>query len=409
MGEQQAAKGVADMQRKGPMAGIKVLDIGTMLAAPLAGGILADQGAEVIKVEPPGVGDLMRFLGATCNGVSAIYQGVNRGKRSLALDLKTAEGLAIVHQLVADCDVLIHNFRRGVAEKLRVDYDTLSTINPGLIYLSVTGFGHEGPMAHHAAFDNVVQAFSGVAMSQANVETGEPTQYYQIFADKLTAQYATQAITAALLARERGAGGQLIQLAMVDAVASFMWPDVAGTALFKSGNADPGVMVAKGVPLIKCKNGYAQAAPVNDSQFHGWCAAFGVDSSDPLVATMADRSINRERVVEISQQIFARALELDVDEAVARMEQNDVPCAKAHQLGELPNHPQMQANGLFVENEHPQAGTLVEPKNPIHFSKTPSGCGFPSASVGQHSDQILRELGLDDERISTLRQQGVIG
>jgi crotonobetainyl-CoA:carnitine CoA-transferase CaiB-like acyl-CoA transferase len=286
------------------MEGIRVLDIGVMLAAPLAAGILADQGAEVIKIEPPGIGDVMRYIGATCKGVGAINQGVNRGKRSLALDLKTEEGLEIVHKLAADADVLIHNFRPGVAEKLKVDYETLREINAGLIYLSVTGFGHEGPMAHRAAYDNVIQAFTGVAMSQANVETGEPTQYYQIFADKVTAIYACQAVTAAIYAREKGAGGQHIQVAMVDAVASFMWPDVGGKALFKSPEADSGIEVAKGVPLIRCRNGYAQAAPVTDAHFHGWCGVFGIDSSDPKVATVMDRAVNRDAVKELSERLF---------------------------------------------------------------------------------------------------------
>jgi crotonobetainyl-CoA:carnitine CoA-transferase CaiB-like acyl-CoA transferase len=391
------------------MEGIRVLDIGVMLAAPLAAGILADQGAEVIKIEPPGIGDVMRYIGATCKGVGAINQGVNRGKRSLALDLKTEEGLEIVHKLAADADVLIHNFRPGVAEKLKVDYETLREINAGLIYLSVTGFGHEGPMAHRAAYDNVIQAFTGVAMSQANVETGEPTQYYQIFADKVTAIYACQAVTAAIYAREKGAGGQHIQIAMVDAVASFMWPDVGGKALFKSPEADSGLEVAKGVPLIRCRNGYAQAAPVTDAHFHGWCGVFGIDSSDPKVATVMDRAVNRDAVKELSERLFEKARSMDVDEVIAALEAADVPCAKANQLGDLPEHPQMQANRLFVESEHPVAGPMVEPKNPVHFSATPSGCGFASAILGQHSDEILAELGFGDDAIAALRGRGVIG
>lgn len=394
---------------KGPMAGIKVLDIGVMLAAPLAGGILADQGAEVIKVEVPGIGDVMRYIGATCNGVGAINQGVNRGKRSLALDLKSEDGQAIVHSLVAEADVLMHNFRPGVPEKLRVDYTTLRAVNPELVYLSVTGFGHSGPMAQRAAYDNVVQAFAGVAMSQADVATGEPRQYYQIFADKVTALYACQAITAALYARGRGAGGQHLQIAMVDAVASFMWPDVAGKALFRSPHADSGIEVAKGVPLIKCRNGYAQAAPVTDAQFHAWCAVFGVDSSDPRFATVMDRAIHHDELTALSQQVLDAALSMDIDDTIAALEAADVPCARANRLDELPDHPQMRANGLFVESEHPVAGPIVEPKNPVHFSETPSGCGAPSAMLGQHTDDILAELGFSQEEIAGLRASGAVG
>lgn len=392
----------------GPMRGVKVLDIGTMIAAPLAGGVLADQGAEVIKVETPGIGDLMRYVGATCKGVGALYQNVNRGKRSIALNLKAEEGVEVLHRLVKTVDVIIHNFRPGVAERLQADYATLSAINPQLIYLSVTGFGHEGPMSKKAAYDNVVQAFAGVAMTQTDPRIGEPAQYQQLFADKLTANMACQAITAALFARERGDGGQHVQLAMADAVASFLWLDKAGTAQFKSPEASPGLQASADPRLIKFKNGYAQAAPLSDSDFHGWCAAFGVDSSDPRVATLVDRASNHDAVTDISQQVLQRALELDVDETIAKLEAADVPCAKAYALHELPDNPQMQANGLFVETEHPLAGTMVEPQSPVRFSKTPSGCGFPSPALGAHTHDILSELGFSEADIGRLREAAVV-
>ncbi|MEZ5502225.1 MAG: CoA transferase [Halioglobus sp.] len=392
----------------GPLCGIRVLDIGTMIAAPLAGGILADQGAQVIKVEPPGIGDLMRYVGATCKGVSGMYQNVNRGKRSLALNLKSEGGVQVLHRLVREVDVLIHNFRPGVAERLQADYDTLRAINPDLIYLWVTGFGDEGPMANKAAYDNVVQAFAGVAMTQTDRRIGEPSQYQQLFADKLTANMASQAITAALFARERGAGGQQIRLAMVDAVASFLWLDKAGTAQFASGDASIGLQASADPRLLKFRNGYAQAAPVSDSDFHGWCAAFGVDSSDPRLATIMDRSANHHLIAGISNQVFERALELDVDETLAKLEAAGVPCARAHALPELPDNEQMQVNGLFVQSEHPLAGPMVEPKSPLKFAGTPSGCGFPSASLGEHTGEILAELGFSAAAIAALREQAII-
>ncbi len=393
---------------EGPLKGIKILDIGTMLAAPLAGGILADQGAEVIKVETPGLGDLMRYVGASRNGISSLWQITNRGKRSLALNLKTPEGINILHKLVEKSDVIIHNFRPSVPPKLGVDYESLKKINPKIIYLSVTGFGDTGPFADRAAYDNVIQAFSGVAYSQADLETGEPRQYYQIFGDKLTAIYASQAITSALLAREREGCGQEVKLSMVDALASFMWADVAGLAMFKGEGATPGQEIARGVPLIKFKNGYGQAAPLNDTHFHGWCAAFGVDSSAPELATMMDRMVNKDKLEEVCAQVFENAKELDADETIDKMVEADVPCAKAMHLHELPEHPQMKANNTFVESHHPVAGNIVEPKNPANFSKTPAGVGFHSATLGQHSEEILKELQFDAEAIEQLRADDVI-
>lgn len=392
----------------GPLQGIRILDIGSMIAAPLAAGVLADQGAEVIKVETPGIGDLTRYVGATCNGVSAIFQGVNRGKRSIAIDLKSAAGTEILHRMIQEVDVIIHNFRPGVAARLQADYTTLSAINPHLIYVSVSGFGHEGPMSQKAAYDNVVQAFTGVAMSQRDAQSGEPSQYQQLFADKLTALQASQAITAALLARERGAGGQEVKLSMVDAVTSFMWLDTAGTATFRSEQADPGMQFSSDSRLIKFRNGYAQAAPVSDSDFHGWCAAFDVDSSDPRLATVMDRLGHKDMIIDISRQIFERALELDVDETLAKLEAADVPCARANALHELPANAQMQVNKLFVTSEHPSAGPIVEPRNPVNFSKTPSGCGFPSVTLGANTDEILAELGFSNDDIQRMRGSGAV-
>ncbi len=393
----------------GPLAGIKILDLGTMLAGPMAASIMADQGAEVIKVEPPGIGDVMRYIGANRAGVGSLFQAANRGKRSIALDIRTEAGRDVVHKLAREVDVVLHNFRPGVDTRLGIDYATLSTLNPDLVYLSVTGFGDTGPCAHKSAFDNVIQAFSGVAYSQADVETGEPVQYYQIFSDKLTAVTASQALTAALFARERGRGGQHVRLAMVDAVVSFMWPDVAGTAAFLEADAQEGMQVARGVPLLKFRNGYGQAAPVTDEQFAAWCRVFGVDPSDEKIATMAARQANPEALQALSAQLFANAETMDVDAAIAALEAADVPCARAYHLHELPTHPQMIANETFVEFDHPVAGRMREPRGAAVFDGTAAGVGVPAARLGEHGEAILQALGYDSSEITALRAAGVIG
>ncbi|MEH6582105.1 MAG: CaiB/BaiF CoA-transferase family protein [Halioglobus sp.] len=392
----------------GPMQGIRVLDLGSMIAGPGAAGILADQGADVIKVEPPGIGDVMRYFGACRGGVSGLFQNSNRGKRSLALDLKSADAQKIIHRLIPQVDIVLHNFRSGVSERLGIDYDSLKAVNPELIYLWVNGFGAQGPMAKNAAFDNVIQAFAGVAQSQSDEQSGEPIQYYQLFSDKLTALTGAQALSAALFARAQGRGGQFINLSMVDSVVSFLWADVAGTSTFLEDGAQVGLKLGRN-KLMEFTDGWGTIAPVTDAQFHGICAAFGVDSSAPELATAMERNGHPELLEQTFNKLRAVARELSADEAMTSMEAADVPCAKAMFLSDLPEHPQMQINHSFVETDHPQAGRMVEPRNPARFSSTPSGVGAPCAALGQHSDEILLELGYDSEAIEQLRGSGAVG
>ncbi len=391
----------------GPMSGIRVIDLGAMIAGPAAATILCDQGADVIKVEPPGVGDVMRYLGATLNGVSGLYHNCNRGKRSLALNLKSEEGVALLKELVVDADVVLENFRPGVTARLGIDYDALTAVNPDLVYLSVCGFGDRGPYADKAAYDNVIQTFAGVVQSQPDRNTGEPQLYQQLFCDKLTALTGAQAISAALLARERGSGGQHIRLSMVDSVVSFLWADVAGARSFEEEGAYEGLKVSRGIRLLAFKDGFGTASPVTDRQFHGYCKAFGVDSSDERFATVADRNANASDLVEIMKSVGERAAGMTTAEAIALLEAEDVPCAQALHLADLPDHPQLQANESFGKIANPQAGTMCEPNNPPNFSATPSAPLRPAAQLGEHTEAILRELGKSSEEIAALREAGV--
>lgn len=400
----------AETNATGPLAGVRILDLATAIAAPFATSLLADQGADVIKIESPGMGDILRFVGANRNGVSAIYNMSNRGKRALVLNLKVEQGVDILKRLIGTSDVLIHNFRPGVVERLGIDYDSLRAVNPDLIYVSVYGFGHTGPAAGKRAYDNVIQAFSGLAYNQANPATGEPVQNYQAIADKLTALTAAQAIPAALYARAQGRGGQHIRLNMVDSVLHFLWMDAAGTASFLEEGANPGQQVAKGVPLIRFKNGWGQAAPLSDAEFHGMCRAFGVDSqADTRLASVIDRMNNKEAVQAIMAQVYEKAAATDVDAGIAALEAEDVPCAKAMTLEELPDHPQIQANGTFVEFDHPVAGKMREPRPAAEFGHSPAAVGAPSSMSGQDTDAILAsELGLTAAELEALRAKGVV-
>ncbi len=393
----------------GPLTGIRVLDLGTMIAGPAASTVLADQGADVIKIETPGMGDLMRYLGATRNGVSSLFHNCNRGKRSIALNLKTEEGVQLLRELAAEADVIAENFRHGVTRKLGIDYESLRAVNPNLVYLSICGFGDRGPLAERPAYDNVIQTFAGVATSQANFETGEPQLYQQLFCDKITALNGAQSICAALIARERGAGGQHIRLSMADATVSFLWCDVAGSRSFLEGGAQEGIKVGRGLRLLKFSDGFGTASPVTDHQFHGFCRAFGLDSSDPRLTTVTDRNANTELLLDMMKEVTVRALSRTTADAIAAMEAEGVPCAPANELVDMPDHPQMHANESFTEFEHPRAGAMLEPANPPNFSATESSPISAAAGLGENTDAVLAELGKSPEQIQAWRDAGVIG
>ena len=392
----------------GPLAGIRVIDLGSMIAGPAAATVLCDQGAEVIKVEPPGMGDVMRYLGANRNGVSGLYHNCNRGKKSIALNLKHADAVDILKALVKTADVVLENYRPGVTQRLGIDYESLSAENPNLVYLSVCGFGDRGPLADKAAYDNVIQTFAGVAQSQSDLETGEPRLYQQLFCDKVTALTGAQAITAALFARERGAGGQHIRLSMADAAVSFLWADVAGQRSFEAPS-EAGMQIGRGLRLLRFKDGYGTASPVTDKMFHGFCAAFGIDSGDPELATVADRNANLPKVLELLRSVDSQAANMRTEEAIAALEAADVPCAPAYDLADMPEHPQMLAMESFASIDHPQAGPMTEPRNPPRFSVTDSAPPRPAAALGEHTELLLQELQIAPERIGELRDAGAIG
>ena len=216
-------------ERRGPLRGIRVLDFSIALTGPYAAALMADQGADVVKVERPGIGDLGRWVGVSVNGMSALYFTCNRGKRSIALDLHQPQGVEIALQLAAESDVIVENYRPGVMEKLGLGYEAVRARNPDVVYASLTGFGSEGPYRDRSAYDTVIQAYGGFAVNQADpTNGGVPVFLRQTAADKVTALYASQAITAALFARATGQGGQHLELSMADAVVSFLWADSAG-------------------------------------------------------------------------------------------------------------------------------------------------------------------------------------
>ena len=393
----------------GPLAGITILDLTVAISGPLAVGILADQGADVVKIEQPGIGDIARYVGVSHQGVSAMFQIANRGKRSVVVDAGEPRGLAIVHELVRRSDVVVQNFRPGVAERMGLGYERCRELRPDVVYVSITGFGETGPHAHKRVYDNVVQAQSGLASSQGDPQTGEPQFLRQLAADKITSLTAAQAITAALFARANGHGGQHVRLAMLDAAIAFLWVDCAGNETLLDNTSGRPSSAAGTMSFIRLADGYATATPLADSEFHGLCRSFGVDSSEPELATVADRMRNPAQIGAKLREVYAAAAQVPTAAAFTAMEANDVPCGVALPVSALPTDPQVAANALLTETEHPVLGRVRQPRNAAVFESTPSEIGAHCPMLGQHTDEVLRELGRDDGTLAELRAAKVIG
>ena len=390
------------------MDGIRIVDLSVALTGPLAAGMLVDQGASCVKVEQAPTGDLIRWLGSTVAGISSMFQVANRGKRSIVVDLRHADGLAIIRDLIAEADVLVQNFRPGVAERLGVAYDDVRSIRPDIVYADLTGFGPGGPYSQRRAYDTVIQAQSGLAASQTGINDDQPKFLKQLVCDKVTAYTACQAITAALFARDRGAGGQHLELSMLDACIAFLFVDGADHEVVLDGDhSGPQSVAANNTPLV-FDGGFAAVTVPGDDEFHGLASAMGVDSSDPDLATIRDRSRNREKTMAVHRAVRQRATGFTVTEAEALLEANQVPFGIVRTVDEVMGDPQVVANEVFSEFDHPAAGRVRHHRPPTRFHGTPCELREPAApTLGQHSDEIVAQTGRAD-LIEELRASGII-
>ncbi len=390
----------------GPLAGIRILDLSIAATGPYAVAMLADQGADVIKIERPGSGDIARWVGAQVKGISALYQVCNRGKRSVAVNLDAPAGREIVRTLAAQSDVVVQNWRPGVADKLGIGYADLR--RDDLVYVSISGFGDSGPYAQKGAYDTVIQAYGGVAINEADPVTGAPRFARQVLADKVTALTASQAITAALFARERGRGGQHLKLSMLDALVSFLWIDAAGhEVILEADRSRPGAFAANTRPF-QFKDGWGVCTPTGDNDFTGMCRAFGVEGwDDPRLASPALRYQNSELTGQLFRRCLEAATQMTTAHAMARMEAERVPCGQVLSLAELPENEHVRAMGLFREETHPIAGRIRMPRHVARFERTPAELGHPAPALGADTDAVLGELGLG-ARIAELRASGVV-
>ncbi|MEC7916989.1 MAG: CaiB/BaiF CoA-transferase family protein [Actinomycetota bacterium] len=393
----------------GPLSGVRVIDLSAVVSGPFGTSILADQGADVIVVEQAGSPDIVRSAGPlaeSAQGVSAFFAAMNRNKRSIALDLKTERGKMLLKSLVAVADVVVQNFRPGALERLGMGWDVLSEINPQLIMCSVSGFGTDGPYSHRPAFDPIVQAVAGYPMVQVD-DDGVPHLMATIVCDKVTSLNVAQSVCAALVGRGHGAGGQHIELAMVDASVHFLWPEAMWNYTYLDHETDmPDLSTI--YKLFATSDGYAMVYPVaTEAHWQGMCSALGRDdlASDPRFGDLQGRVLYGG---DVNDELERETVKFTTTQLVALMDKADVPVAPVNTREAMIVDPHIQHRGLIVESVHPTAGRVRSVRPPARFSATPSGAARPAPMFGQHTDEVLSELlGLEKQELSELRREGV--
>ena len=391
----------------GPLSGIKIIDLSSVISGPVATVLLADQGADVIKVEAP-QGDIVRRMGLGKNNLSPAFVSANRGKRSICIDLKVPAGVAIVKKLIADADVFIQNFRPGAIERMGLSYDVMSALNPRLLYVSVSGFGETGPYAHKRVYDPVIQALTGLPDVQADSATSRPKMVRTIIPDKVSAMTTAQAITAGLLERERGSGeGQHIKVAMIDATISFLWPEALGGLTMVGGekNVRRGQLAQD--LIFETQDGYITCGAVSDSEWKGMCAALEQPHwlDDERFNTPMGRVANAKDRIDSMGDVLKSRTSADWLE---RLDANDVPCAPVLSRPEILENEQIKANKLINQYEHPGLGQIRQPRPGAKFSRSDIRKEPVAPALGEHSNEILHDLDFSKDEIKELVDKGIV-
>jgi crotonobetainyl-CoA:carnitine CoA-transferase CaiB-like acyl-CoA transferase len=405
----------------GALAHLRVLDLSRVLAGPWCGQVLADLGADVIKVERPGAGDDTRTWGppwmrapdGSSSGEAAYFMAANRNKRSITVDVSRAQGQAIVRGLAAQSDVLLENYKVGGLRQYGLDYDSLSAFNPGLVYCSITGFGQTGPYAPRAGYDFIIQGMGGLMSITGERDTlpgGGPQKVGVAVADLMTGMYATVAVLAAIAERAVSGRGQHVDMALLDTQVA-MTANMAmnflasGKPPGRAGNAHPNIVPYQ---TFEASDGHVIVAVGNDGQFRKLCEVAGCPelASDERFSTNPARVKHREVLVPL---LAARIRELPVQHWADALEEAGVPCGPINDIGQAFADPQVRARGMRVEVPHPAAGTVPLVASPIRLSRTPPEYRRAPPSLGQHTDEVLSErLGYDAQAIQALRAAGVI-
>lgn len=394
-----------------PLDNIRILDLSRDLAGPFCSMILADLGAEVIKVEIPERGDEARSWGPPfIGGESAYFLSVNRNKKSVTINLKMEEGREILYKMVEKSDVFLENFRWGVAERLGIHYEKISKINPRIIYCSISGFGHTGPYRDRPAYDIIIQGMSGI-MDITGEDSRPPVKVGVSITDLGAGMYATIAILSAILARERSGKGQWIDISLLDSAVSLLTNVAAnyfatGVAPRRMGSAHPNIAPYQ---CFKAADGkYLTLAVGNDEIWKRFCRALGLEKliDDPEFTTNPKRVQNREKLVSVLSEIF---LTKKRDEWVKFLLERGVPCGPVNTLEEVFRDPQILKRNMLVEIKHPKAGKIKQIGIPIKFSQINLDVQSSPPLLGQHTEDVLKNLlNMSSQEINRLKEKGVI-
>ncbi|HHY39599.1 MAG TPA: CoA transferase [Clostridia bacterium] len=377
---------------KGALAGVTVIDLTRYLSGPFCTMILGDLGAEVVKIEQPGKGDDARAIGPFVNGESMYFVSVNRNKKSVELDLHSPEGRQVLKDLCRSADVLVESFRPGTMEKWGLDYETLKSENPRLIYASLTGFGQTGPMREAPAYDIVVQAMSGI-MSITGQEGGPPTRVGASIGDLIPGLFLTIGIVSALYEREYSGLGQRLDIAMLDCLVTILENAIArymstGVAPGPIGNRHPSIAP---FDTFQAKDGYLIIAAANDSLFARLCTAIGTDElmQDERFRDNPSRSKNQSDLKNLLEQVLGQK---PVSHWINVLMSAGVPCAPVLSIPEVVKHPQVLARGMVLELIQPLAGKVKVSGSPIKLSRTPPKVQKRAPLLGEHTGEVLQRL-----------------
>ncbi|MCZ6829810.1 MAG: CoA transferase [Gammaproteobacteria bacterium] len=389
----------------GPLTGFRILDLSAVLSGPLATMWLADQGAEVIKVETA-AGDIVRHMGSGKALMSPSFLSANRGKKSIVIDLKQPDGVALLKRLARDVDVMVQNFRPGAVERMGVGYDAIKEVNPKIVYCSISGFGETGPYSHKRVYDPVIQSLCGLADIQRDRDTGRPKMIRTVIPDMTTALTASQAITAALLSRERTGQGQHITLAMIDATLSLIWSEgMAGYTVVGHEDKLPPQLAPD--LIYQTTDGYITAGAVSDVEWEGMCRALDREEwlQDERFNTPAGRVRNNTARLKLTAEVIATQ---STAHWLKVLDEHAVPCAPVLSRKELLDHEQIVANELIELRDQPGLGRVRQPRPAARFSGTPASIQGDAPMLGEHTREVLLEAGLSEAEIDDHIRAGAV-